>query len=220
MIRLWNMRTSVAILLLVLAVCAAISACLLSPSETAVDEPRVKRFNRVIAEDVRIRQHGIYGIDLITCRTCRLEKRKLGMMTLGGLNTLVLEDLNIVLPPCDRREEDSSEGAGDGRATAREIVNRLGLSDRIVQMGGARLRFSGLKIKNLSLAMLSAETNICPSFVASWGEAQKDGLHLMGCKLTKDGRTNDIGRAVLKFKPDLCLIWPSGALHLDRCKSL
>ena len=213
------MRIIAISLLFFLGVCTLVAVCLtMRPQEP--ETPRPKQFKRVIAEDVQVRQHGLYGIDLITCGSCRLEKRRLGMMTLGGMNTLVLEDLSIVLPPHNGCGDDPLDEADDERTSAREIVNRLGLSDRIVQMGGARLRFSGLKIKNLSLAMLSAETNICPSFVASWGEAQKDGLHLMGCKLTKDGRTNDIGRAVLKFKPDLCLIWPSGALHLDRCKSL
>lgn len=175
---------------------------------------RQKRFDRVIAEDVRMRQHGLYGIDLITCANCHLEKRKLGMITLGGLNTLVLEDLNIVLPPRDGSEEDSSEGAYDERSSALEIVNRLGLSDRIAQMGVARVKFSGLKIKNLSLATLSAETNVCPRFVATSGEARKDGLHLTGCTVVENGRTNVIGRAILTVVPEIKLVWSSGEIEL------
>ena len=63
-----------------------------------------KEYRKVLAEDLRVTRHGVPGVDLLRCGICRLEKRKKGPLTLGGMNVLVMEDLSVVLPPEDSPE--------------------------------------------------------------------------------------------------------------------
>lgn len=170
---------------------------------------RTTSFGRGVAEDVSVRKHGYYGIDFIRCGSCSIEKRKLGPLTLGGFNVLVLTDLSVVIP----REEDQTTAASD-ETTAMELANRLGVTRELTGAQGVPFKFSGLRVEGLRIATLDAATNVCPRLVAASGEAARDGLHLRGCAIIRDGKTNAVDRAVLKVKPDLCLVWSAGELKL------
>lgn len=173
----------------------------------------VKRFKQVLAEDISVQRHGIYGVDLVKCGACRIEKRKFGMTSFGGFNVLVVDDLDVILPPKEVRVDDlKPESAQDVRTAAKEILDRMGLSRQMLRIGDGDLKFSGLRINNLSLSTLTAQTNVCPRLVAACGEAKKDGLHLKGCRVINDGQTNYVGRALLKVSPELKLVWTSGEI--------
>ena len=178
---------------------------------------RTTSFGRVIAEGVKVGRHGCYGIDFIRCGSCRVEKRKIGPLTLGGFNVLVLEDLSLVIPPADAAsgERRSASGTRNGALAAKDIAASLGISsERFIEMRGGNLKFSGLKVTNLEVSTLSVATNVCPRFAAAFGEAQKDGLHLSGCVITENGASNAVGNAVLRVKPRLCLAWAGGELYM------
>ena len=182
-------------------------------------EPRTLRFDQTLAEGVNVHQHGYYGIDFIRCGVCRIEKRKLGAMIFGGFNTLVLEDLSIVLPTADGNEMlsmsmESRGSRGHEGVNAKELAARLGISNKFIKMRGGDLKFSGLKVTNFEFATLDAATNVCPRFFAAFGEAKRDGLYLNGCGITENSVSNRIGNAVLKIKPNLRLVWSGGALKI------
>lgn len=209
------MRLKLKIALFLLCVCTAVSICFFIRVEEPEKGNGVKRFKHVLAEDISVQRHGIYGIDLVKCGACRIEKRKFGMTSFGGFNVLVVDDLDVILPLKEERVDDSKpEIAQDVRTAAKEILDRMGLSRQMLRIGDGDLKFSGLRINNLSLSTLTAQTNVCPRFVAAGGEAKKDGLHLKGCRVINDGQTNYVGRALLKVSPELRLVWASGEISL------
>ena len=200
--------SGVVLLLLCLAV-----TCSFDEGQDAMGPVRKRNFTVGLAEGVSVRRHGIYGVDFIRCGKCRVEKRKLGALTLGCFNVLVLEDLSVVIPPREPADDAVSNESGGG-VSARELAEGLGLNEGFLKSQGCRLRFSGLKISGLSVATLDAASNAVPRFVAANGTAERDGLHLVGCGIITGTSTNAVGSAVLKIKPDLRLVWSSGELKL------
>lgn len=173
-----------------------------------------KRFSRELASDVSVRRHGVYGVDFVRCGNCRIEKRKLGGLSLGCFNVLVLENLAVVIPPREKTGQ-MGEKASDREISAKELSEELGIGKDFLKANGCGLRFSGLRIVNLSVATLDALSNAVPRFVAESGVAKSDGLHLSGCGIIQDSQTNCVGRAVLKPKPILRLEWSGGDLKLQ-----
>lgn len=182
-------------------------------SDRREDEPKKARttsFGRTVADEVSVRKHGYYGIDFVRCGSCRIENRKIGPLTIGGLKVLVLKDLQVVLPTDGRSDANPSEKG----MTAMELADRLGVTEGLMGARDVPFKFSGLRIEGLRIATLDAATNVCPRLVAASGEAERDGLHLYGCQIVRDGATNAVGRAVLKVSPDLRLVWSSGEMML------
>lgn len=176
---------------------------------------RPKKFKKVLAEDVRVSRYGIYGVDLIRCGSCRVEKRRQGPFTLGGFNVLVLEDLSVIVPGKTAFGEPAVSGEkGDPATTSRDVAAALGLSDGFLKSRGLMPKFSGLRVERLSVARLDAATNVVPLFVAVSGEAKSDGLHLKQCAIIRSCHTNIVGNALLQVKPSLGLRWSSGFLGL------
>ena len=177
-----------------------------------LEMPRsVKSFRRDLAEDVRIGRHGVFGVDFVCCGKCFLEKRRKGVLTFGGLNVLVLEDLKVVIPPADTAKTNAvAEGI-----SAREIASRLGVDNSFLGTRGVGFRFSGLRIAGLELAHLEG-TNVVQDLSASRGEATPDGLHLRDCGIINGYRTNRVDEALLRFGPRLILEWEGGSREIDR----
>ena len=188
-------------------------------TEAAPEEDRrTEQFSKTIAEGVSVQRPGFYGVDFVKCGSCRVEKRKLGLFTLGGFNVLSLHDLSVVIPPggagawCEKSANALRSDAG--ATTAREILAGMGISDEYMQTRGAALRFSGLKVVNLEVATLLGKTNVCPRFSAAYGVARRDGLHLKDCVVLENGVSNKVGDAVLRVKPEICLYWHTGRQRL------
>jgi len=179
-----------------------------------------KEFRKVLAEDLRVTRHGVPGVDFLRCGTCRLEKRKKGPLTLGGLNVLVLEDLSVVLPPEDPVSAGGAKGAAvpdsSRRSDARSIVRRFGVTDGFLANRGLPVRFSGLKISNLSVSSLVAGNSTQPLFKASSGEGVRGGLALKGCVVYRSsGEGMPVGKALLtQSGGKLRLKWRDGEMEL------
>lgn len=166
-----------------------------------VELPRMgKRYSRVLVEDAVINRHGVYGVDFVRCRRCSVEKLRQGPLTFGGLGVLVLDGLDVVLPPSSNDEK-----TGESSVRPQEITDRLGVNDGFLKAQGASLKFSGLRVKDLTVSLLRG-TNVVRAFSAASGEAKQDGLHLKDCDIAY-GDTNRVPRAVLKVKPALRLEW-------------
>ena len=181
-------------------------------------ERRTEQFSETLAEGVSVQRHGFYGVDFVKCGSCRVEKRKLGLFTLGGFNVLSLHDLSVVIPPggADAWREKSADAqrSDAGATTVREILAGMGISGESMRMCGAVPRFSGLTVVNLEVATLLGKTNVCPRFSAAYGVARRDGLHLKDCVVLENGVSNKVGDAVLRVKPEICLYWHTGRQRL------
>ena len=181
-----------------------------------MNSPVAKKYNRVLAEGLQISKHGCYGIDFVKCGSCRLEKRKTGPLTFGGLNVLAIDDLQIVLPPKTR----GAQGVADedqGYSDVRSIARRLGVSDGFLSSHGLPLRFSGLRIKALSVNRLSGDMQLAEKlFTAENAEAIQGGLALSGCTVFREmGHGEFVDKATLtKSGGGLCLSWRGGKMML------
>lgn len=203
-----KLRWSLLILLGVLVILAVLPGLLDSVRLEDKAVRRTKRYSQVMAEDAVLNRHGVYGVDFVRCRRCSVEKLRRGPLTFGGLNALVLEGLQVVLPPRTNETVTTSEPT-----TAREVVGRMGLSDSFLRSQGASLRFSELRIEDLTVSLLRG-TNVVRAFSAARAEAKRDGLHLRNCVIMREN-TNRVSRAVLKVKPFLRLEWAEGEWDLD-----
>lgn len=176
--------------------------------DAKVELPRTgKRYSQVLTEGAVLNKHGVYGVDFVRCRRCSVEKLRQGPLTFGGLNVLVLEGLEVVLPPSTNLTATAEP------TTPREIVGRMGLDDSFVKSQGVSRKFTALRIEDLKVSLLRG-TNAVPAFSAAHGEAKRDGLHLRECDIIREG-TNHVPRALLKVKPSLRLEWAGGAWDLN-----
>lgn len=179
-----------------------------------------KELRKVLAEDLRVTRHGVRGVDLLRCGKCRLEKRKKGPLTLGGMNVLVLEDLSVVLPPEDSPAAKDGRGSvttvSERRSDARGIARRFGITDGFLASRGLPVRFSGLKISHLSVSRLTKENAVKPLFKASAAEAVRGGLALKGCIVHRSSEEGmQVGKAMLTQSGGrLRLKWGGGEMEL------
>ena len=176
---------------------------------------RNKVFRRTLAENVRVTRQGFRGIDFVSCGVCRLEKRKKGFLTLGGMNVLVLEDLSVVIPPEEVGNYDKSDVTDGGGDTA-DIVRRLGVSDGFLAKRGMPVKFSGLRISRLTVSRLGTGGKPEMMFSASSAETVRGGLALKGCMVVQPtGETASVGKAMLtRTKKSLRLSWSGGEMDL------
>jgi len=194
---------------------------------------RRKVFKRRLAEGLRISRDGYYGVHLVKCNSCRLEKRKSGALTMGGLNVLVLEGLEVTVPPRgdDTPDRDEMKGETDtgkkGETDASEVVESLGVSREFLSSRGMPYRFSGVKISDLSIFRLEqaedssrdrAEFRSVKALTAGSGEAVQGGIELRNCRIF--GHDDEEGTKVRKAKlvlegKSLRLVWRDGAMNLN-----
>ena len=177
---------------------------------------KTKEFKRQLMEDLRVTRHGIRGVDLIKCRSCRLEKRKKGPFTFGAMNILVLEDLEVVLVRDGDAKADISKAGSHESDDSRAVVGRLGISDGFFAKRGLPFKFSGVKISNLAVGRLEGSNAVARVFSARSGEAKSEGLALSGCRIERaDGGVEDVGRATLVISNGrLRLVWPGGDMDV------
>lgn len=174
---------------------------------------RRRNFTANIAEGLSLRRHGSYGVDFIRCGNCRLEKQKLGGLTIGCFNVLCLDDLAVVIPDELRtRGSDGSQENSTGMSAV-ELARGIGIDRDFLKSRGQKLAFSGLRVTKLALSTLDAESNAVLRCVAARGEAKRDGLHLEGCGIVSGSVTNIVGTALLTVKPELKLSWLGGEMR-------
>ena len=176
--------------------------------------PRKKALKGTLAEGLVINLSGYYGVDFVKCGKCRMEKRRVGPLTLGGQNVLVLEGLSVVIPPrtkgLDSCQASSSEDSGQ---TAKDILNEMGVGSSFWEQNGMPRRFSGLRIEGLDVARLDGG-RVVPLFSAKSGEAANNGLRLTDCAIISNGESCVVHRAELRAKPCLRLEWRHGGMDL------
>lgn len=172
-----------------------------------------KRFKRQLGDGFQLSRHGLYGVNLIECGKCSIEKKKNGIFTFGAFNVLVLEDLKIVLPPQTNRAESAGGVSISECVSAKAVLEGMGVDCSFLRGRGGDMRFSELKVNGLTLSRL-VDGRIVPAFTARSGESVRSGLRLSGCTVFDGAMTNLVTRAVLKVRPRLRLDWPGGGMNL------
>ncbi len=177
-----------------------------------------KRYREALAEGVRIGQRGVYGIDLVTCGKCSVEKIRRGPFTFGAMNRLRLVDLQVVIPPngnCHGGDTAIADvDAADGKdVRADEIADRFGIGLSFLNSRGVKKRFSALEIDGLMVSRLEGDA-VVHIFSAVRGVAKSDGLHIERCAIINGGSTNVVSKALLRVKPRLRLEWQDGSLDI------
>ena len=177
---------------------------------------RRKTYRQTIAEGVKINRHGLYGIDLVSCDSCSLKKRKHGIFTIGALNVLVIDNLTVVLPRAGGSEADSPGGTGED-SDAMSLARRMGVSDGFLATRGIAPKFSGLRINGLSVSRLSEDGKPEPAFLAKSAEAVLGGLKLTGCVVHEGSNPpHPVSGAMLNRKGGkLSLVWNGGSMDLN-----
>ena len=169
-----------------------------------------KVFKRTLMEDLRVSRPGVRGVDFIRCKTCRLEKRKRGVLTFGGLNTLVIEDLEVVLP------NDDAEGRTEASSSAKDVVQKIGISDGFLADRGLPYSFSGVRIAGLTLSRLLCDNTPQRLFSAKKAEATHGGLALTDCHVVFTDGERPVGKAMLTSDGGaLRLKWRGGEMNLN-----
>jgi hypothetical protein len=166
---------------------------------------RVKEYTWPVAENFRYRDYEHVGVDQFTFKSCHIEKRRIGYLTLGSFNVLVIHELIVNFFP---------EGGGlhkeEGPAE-RELFEGVLLAQDKERRG-----FSGVRIHGLTVNRLASNT-LERVFSAKMGESAlgKEGLSLHGTVVrSPDGREEQVGSARLLLKPSPALVYlKDGARH-------
>ena len=175
-----------------------------------------KTFGRDVADTVRV-WNPKTGVDCIRIKSCRLEKRKMGPVTLGGLNVLLLEDVVLNLPFPDDIVTNLAQSASvaiSGDAESRKPGDDpvLALLSGIVP---SSVRASSIRISGLAVNRVEGDGRVAPVFAADEMRNRGKTLLLAGCRVIKGSVTNFVGEAVLMLKPNALLTWEGGQLPLD-----
>ena len=173
-----------------------------------------KVFKRTLVEGLSVTRHGTFGVEFVKCGACRMEKRKSGVLTFGGMNVLVIEDLDVVIPPQDPCESDASADSHD-HDDSRALVRRMGISDGFLSERGVPFKFSSVRIARLNVSRLEGSNEVVRVFSAKSAESNRDGMALEGCRVAQQGGDDEIvRRARLRLLGRMLrLEWDNG--HVD-----
>lgn len=195
-------------------------------------EPRkAKVFRQNLIKDLRVTRHGVRGVNFIKCGACRLEKRRQGVLTLGGMNMLVLEDLEVVIPPDDPSKpspqrsgahaasehvDGTAVASVDEKSDAKAVVRRMGIGDGFLAERGLAYRFSGVRISKLKVSRLEGSNTVVRVFTARSAEAESDGLSLSSCRISRPEGEEEVKHAKLKRDGrSLRLEWHGGSMVVE-----
>jgi len=210
----WTILGALVVLAVIVVACvvATLKIDLTPKPEKGKAPVRVRNFG----EGIRLTQHGLYGIDLVSIGKAHMRKLRKGPFTIGAINELVLEDVSLALPEDVWNRTAPAPGAEDG-GSAREaravredsgpraMLSKLGINAGNLKMGGNIPRFSALAILNLRVARIEG-TNAVPWFAAVRGEAGRGGLKLESGWSVDGGRTNRWSEALLVVDPELRIV--------------
>ena len=167
-----------------------------------------KRYAFDVAEGFRLRNPKL-PVDSIAFRACRVEKMRRGVLTLGGFNVLVVDDLVLNLP-LGRSDLDDSPDTNE----VRRLTSQVGLTDAVrksVGLGGRK--FSGIRINGLAVNRI-ADSGVQPVFKAAFAENRGKSLALKGCVVFDGEISNNVGDAKLCLRPAK-IDWVGGSEDLS-----
>ena len=166
-----------------------------------------KRYAFDVAEGFRLRNPKL-PVDSIAFRACRIEKMRRGVLTLGGFNVLIVDDLVLNLPLGK-----SDLGESSDTNEVRHLSSQVGLTAAVrksVGLGGRK--FSGISINGLTVNRIT-NRGVQPVFTASFAENRGKSLVLKGCVVFDGAISNNVGNAALHLRPAK-IDWTGGSVNL------
>ena len=200
----------------VLGVLGVVALCAYGLRVRTVVKPQ-KTLDRDVVEGLRI-WNPKTGVDAIRIGSCRLEKRRLGLLTLGGCNVLVMTNVVLNLPlPAEATTNlaravalpfaDEGETTSDDRKNGDAAAFLSGLHPSFV-------RASSIRAADVSVNRVVGKT-VVPVFRADSLRNRGAKIVLGGCRVIEGGKTNCVGRATLSLRPRPLLAWNGGQRSLE-----
>jgi hypothetical protein len=116
-----------------------------------------KEYTRSVAQGLAVQSGSFPGVDLVRFESCRIEKQTKGGFSCGGFNVLVMDGLEICLPPDAEEPVTNSKYLENGRKTEASMQNILEPEFR--RLLAPYPRFSKVKINGLSISHIVAAAN-------------------------------------------------------------
>lgn len=174
------------------------------------DAVRRKTFSRTIAEGVRYRDVQQKGVDRLSFKTCRIEKRRSGAISFGAFNVLVVEDLVLNLADVRSQTEKKEDGDVQDQIKKTTTADFAGLFAHIQGLTDAR--FSGVRIERLQVNRCSSNA-VSRVLSAESAESRigQNGLTLRRCCVFDSCETGEaVEQAHLVFNPAPALVYNQG----------
>ena len=166
-----------------------------------------KRYSTEIAEGVRLRDFRHFGIDLLSFKSCRIEKLRRGPVTLGAFNVLVLEEVVVHLVPS--AGQDATFAPAGSKPVQDDSLEAFAHLFKGVQ-GLASKKFSNVRIKGLAVNRWAdgATERLFTAASAEGGVGTGRHIRLDGCVVFEpDGAAKAVGAARLVLKPEIALVY-------------
>jgi hypothetical protein len=166
-----------------------------------------KRYSTEIAEGVRLRDFRHFGIDLLSFKSCRIEKLRRGPVTLGAFNVLVLEEVVVHLVPS--AGQDATSAPAGSKPAQDDSLEAFAHLFKGVQ-GLASKKFSNVRIKGLAVNRWAdgATERLFTAASAEGGVGTGRHIRLDGCVVFEpDGAAKAVGAARLVLKPEVALVY-------------
>ena len=161
-----------------------------------------KRYSTEIADGAPPRDFKHFAIDLLSFKTCRLEKLRRGPVTLGAFNVLVLEEVVVhLVPPAVGPPQDGAQQAEAIGPLIEQFKTLQGLTGKA---------FSSVRIKGLVVNRWAGGTaeRLFTAATAEGGIGAGRQMRLDGCVIFEPGGTaKPVGAARLELQPDLALVY-------------
>ena len=172
------------------------------------DPVRRKMYSRAIAEGVRYRDFESLGIDRLSFKACRIEKRRKGAVVFGAFNVMVVEDLtlNIAVGPIQGRTQ---QGPSSRQEQGLGSADLEGLLAHIYGSGGTRV--SGVRFERVQVNRC-LKSVVSRVFEAAQAESRMgvEGLLLHRCRVFDSrGAVEEVEKARLIFRPVPTLVYES-----------
>lgn len=166
-----------------------------------------KRYSTEIAEGVRLRDFRHFGVDLLSFKSCRIEKLRRGPVTLGAFNVLVLEEVVVHLVSAAERDAPSAPAAshpvpGDSLEAFADLFKSV--------QGLTAKKYSSVRIKGLTVNRWAggAAERLFTAATAEGGVGAGRQMRLDGCVVFEPGgAAKVVGAARLMLKPEVALVY-------------
>ena len=190
----------------VVGVLGIIALCAYGLRVRAIQKPQ-KLLDHDIAEGLRV-WNPETGIDVVRIESCRIEKQRLGFLTLGGCNVLIVTNLALNLPFPTAVVTNLAQTSGKQRTDNQKA------SEIFSNLFPQSVRASSVRIFGIEVNEIVGKA-VVPVFRADELRTRGTRIVLNGCYVFEGGKTNLVGRAMLSFKPRPLLSWNGGQRSLE-----
>ena len=144
-----------------------------------------------------------------TCDACRVGKMKMGVISIGALNTLEFDNLTINIP--ESVVPNVCGVSDDDKNAAVDIVDGFDLKPLLsAAQSGKKKAFASIKINKLALNKMRG-TELRPIFSADVLKSRGKDVVLRGVTIYREQNPQQLSHAELVIKPRIVIQWDCGS---------